>query len=141
MVRGGHGLDQRDLPQPGQGRRAAATQRRRPDPHRQDGDRGTSMTATIKLASASLSDVGKAREINEDAQYEGEKVFAVADGLGGHRYGEVASGIAIEAIAQLDHDMTEEPADALVAAVREANKEVFERAQHEADLRGMATTI
>lgn len=99
------------------------------------------MTAAVKLAAAALSDVGKAREINEDAEYAGERVFAVADGLGGHRAGEVASRIAIEAIAELDHDMSGDPAGSLIEAVRNANREVFERAQHEADLRGMGTTI
>lgn len=101
-----------------------------------------STEASLKLTVAVVTDVGKSRERNEDSNYLGERVFAVADGLGGHSAGEVASSIAVGSIAQLDHDgTTPHSAFALVDAVERANREVFERAQHDPDLRGMATTI
>jgi len=96
----------------------------------------------LKLSVAVVTDVGKSRERNEDSHYLGERVFAVADGLGGHSAGEVASSIAVGAIAELDREgSAPHSAFALADAVERANREVFERAQHDAELRGMATTI
>ena len=100
---------------------------------------------TTALRWAARSDVGKARDRNEDAYFGGEHVFAVADGLGGHNAGDVASRLAIEPIRDLDRRIGEVPddhvADTLADAVLEANRAVYKRAQGDARVRGMGTTL
>lgn len=99
------------------------------------------MMAAPKLRAATLSDVGRTRERNEDSSFAGMRVFAVADGLGGHRAGEIASSLAIESFQRLDQDFDSGAAQAIVGAVQDANRNVYERAQREPDLHGMGTTI
>ncbi|MCA1831856.1 MAG: Stp1/IreP family PP2C-type Ser/Thr phosphatase [Actinomycetota bacterium] len=97
--------------------------------------------SAIKLRAAERSDVGRAREINEDAVFTGTHIFAVADGLGGHRAGEIASQLALEPLKMLDGGADGSTAEALVQAVRDANRAVYEHAEQEQDMRGMASTI
>jgi PPM family protein phosphatase len=88
----------------------------------------------------SASDVGRARSLNEDALVANAPVFAVADGMGGHAAGEIASQIAVEIIGGLadDADVT---GDVLVHMVQQANREIYQRSQSDAATRGMGTTI
>lgn len=92
-----------------------------------------------------LSDVGRTRERNEDSYYAGEYVFAVADGLGGHNAGDVASRLAVEPLAAFDRSVAGTPddriAEALERAVDAANRAVYQRAQDDAKVRGMGTTL
>ncbi len=87
----------------------------------------------------SATDVGRVRSNNQDSFLvrEGE-LFAVADGMGGHQGGEVASALALEILGQ-SHD--EPSTSTLVRAVRSANKAVFDRAGSDPDLKGMGTTL
>ncbi len=114
----------------------------------------------MKLVCAGLTDVGSAREHNEDDFYlsEGsEALCVVADGMGGHRSGEVASAMAINAIVEFyresdvqgsgedilkegDREMTMD-AYRLVRAIRTANHAVFQAASDSELYRGMGTTI
>jgi len=96
---------------------------------------------TTDLRVASRTDVGQVRDGNEDAVFAGRHVFAVADGLGGHRAGEVASQVALEAIAALDQNSPKDAAKRVAEAVRRGNRTVFERAQTDEDLKGMGTTM
>jgi len=92
---------------------------------------------TNKLRWGGASDIGLVREINEDSKLLAPPVFAVADGMGGHSAGDVASGIAIESLTKTG--VTE--AGALPEAVREANRAIFEKASGDDTLTGMGTTI
>ena len=92
----------------------------------------------------SATSVGRVREGNEDSLYRGRTTFAVADGMGGHQAGEVASETALKPVAKLD-DMgfatPQEATAALVEAVSSANQSVFEKASDDPELRGMGTTL
>ncbi|MDQ1375037.1 MAG: family protein phosphatase, partial [Actinomycetota bacterium] len=79
------------------------------------------------------------RTNNEDEMLVGDRLFAVADGMGGHAAGEVASLTAVEALkAAFPRN---ESADGLADAVREANRAVWRRAAEQPELRGMGTTV
>jgi PPM family protein phosphatase len=98
----------------------------------------------MRLSSFAGTDVGRARSGNEDSYFCGRTVFAVADGLGGHQGGEVASAAAVEPLAALDGREFAEPdeaAEALAAAIREANSAIMDRAAGDPDLWGMGTTV
>jgi protein phosphatase len=87
---------------------------------------------------------GRVRASNEDSYLVGDAVFAVADGMGGHQAGEIASDAALEPLRALDIPSMTEPADvgdALATAVRQANTLVVERAQSDPSLEGMGTTL
>ena len=91
-----------------------------------------------KFASGAATDVGQVRQVNQDNVLIADDVFAVADGMGGHRGGEVASLVAVEALQESFHERT---TDALVDAVQSANAAIVERAKGDPELRGMGTTM
>ena len=98
----------------------------------------------MRLSSFAGTDVGRARSGNEDSYFCGRTVFAVADGLGGHQGGEVASAAAVEPLAALDGREFAEPAEAaeaLTTAIREGNSAILERAAGDPGLWGMGTTV
>ena len=98
----------------------------------------------MRLSSFAGTDVGRARSGNEDSYFCGRTVLAVADGLGGHQGGEVASAAAVEPLAALDGREFAEPgeaAEALAAAIREGNAAILERAAGDPGLWGMGTTV
>jgi protein phosphatase len=98
----------------------------------------------MRLSSFAGTDVGRARSGNEDSYFCGRTVFAVADGLGGHQGGEVASAAAVEPLDALDGREFAEPgeaAEALAAAIREGNAAILERAAGDPGLWGMGTTM
>ena len=97
---------------------------------------------TLALRYAIRSDVGLLREGNEDAAYAGPRLLAVADGMGGHAAGEVASAAAISAIARLDDDVPGgDLLDALAGAVGEANHTLHDMVAADPVLEGMGTTL
>ena len=98
----------------------------------------------MRLSSFAGSDVGRMRSGNEDSYFCGRTVFAVADGLGGHQGGEVASAAAVDPLAALDGREFAEPAEAaeaLTTAIREGNAAILERAAGDPGLWGMGTTM
>jgi serine/threonine protein phosphatase PrpC len=98
----------------------------------------------MRLRSFAGTDVGMVRSGNEDSLFSGRTVFAVADGLGGHQGGEVASATAVEPLAALDGREFADPeqaAEALAGAIRAGNAAILERAAGTPDLWGMGTTV
>jgi serine/threonine protein phosphatase PrpC len=99
---------------------------------------------TLALHYALRSDVGLLREGNEDSAYAGPRLLAIADGMGGHAAGEVASAVAISAIAPLDRqDLTgsDEMLDALAAAVASARNTLHDMSISDPAVEGMGTTL
>jgi serine/threonine protein phosphatase PrpC len=97
---------------------------------------------TLVLRYAIRSDVGLLREGNEDSAYAGPRLLAVADGMGGHAAGEVASSLTIASMAKLDSeppggDMLAE----LAAAVAAANTRLQEMIIANPAVEGMGTTL
>ncbi|MEO3822856.1 Stp1/IreP family PP2C-type Ser/Thr phosphatase [Actinomadura sp. B10D3] len=97
---------------------------------------------TLGIRYAARSDVGMLREGNEDSAYAGAHLLAVADGMGGHVGGEIASAAAIEALRALDKDL---PATELLAAlehtVKTANDNLHRIVESDPALQGMGTTL
>lgn len=86
------------------------------------------------------SDVGRVRDGNEDSYLVQEPLFVVADGMGGHVAGDVASRLAVETIGNEVPAGTVPDLRTLESAVKEANLAIWERAQSEPALQGMGTT-
>jgi len=94
----------------------------------------------VKLRVGVATDVGRVRERNEDSYLAREPLFAVADGMGGHRGGNVASELAIETLSSFRMP-AQGAAAALVEDIKRANLRVMERGASDRDLRGMGTTV
>ena len=88
---------------------------------------------------AACSDVGKVREHNEDSYLVQSPLFVVADGMGGHEAGEVASSIAIKTMQGLIPKSAD--AEALAHAVIQANEDVLRGAKDGTGKPGMGTTM
>ena len=97
---------------------------------------------TLALRYAVRSDVGLLREGNEDSAYAGPRLLAVADGMGGHAAGEVASAVAISVLTDLDEDLPPgELLDALAEAVTRANHILHDMVTADPSIGGMGTTL
>ena len=88
--------------------------------------------------STGLSHPGRRRRRNEDAWVCHPPLFAVADGMGGARGGEIASRVAATALGETVDGSGEAR---VVALIQEANRQVYERAREDSDASGMGTTI
>lgn len=91
------------------------------------------------------SHVGQVRETNEDAVLCSERLFVVADGMGGYAAGEIASRLAVETVSGWRFPPETAPfqtvRDEVVRAVHAANQEVYDRGQRDGALKGMGTTL
>jgi serine/threonine protein phosphatase PrpC len=102
------------------------------------------------------TDIGQRRPLNEDAIYVQDGLFLVCDGMGGHKAGEVASALAVEAIAGFIKRSSDDPemtwpygydtslaydANRLSTAIKLANRLVFRKAASEDEYTGMGTTV
>jgi PPM family protein phosphatase len=96
----------------------------------------------LALRYAARSDVGLIREINEDSGYAGPRLLVIADGVGGHAAGEVASSVAVGVLATLDEDSPGgDLLDRLSTAVHAANSHLRAMVGGDPELSGMGTTV
>ena len=91
---------------------------------------------------AGCSSVGLVRTGNEDSAYVGRQLCAVADGLGGHVAGEIASATVIETLMSCDNKVAAtDLVETMSAAVSAANAELLRRIGEKPELAGMGTTL
>lgn len=105
----------------------------------------------MSVASYGMTDVGRRRDSNEDAFLEDDdlRLYAVADGMGGHAAGEVASSLAIETLAATLRAALSRPIGSdvdraeqlLRSAVADANRKICESVHGRDEWRGMGTTV
>lgn len=96
----------------------------------------------LALRYVARSDAGLVRDVNEDSGYAGPYVLAVADGMGGHAAGEVASQAAIEELVQAEGDLSErDPLEALEHALHAANDRIRQLVHDDPSREGMGTTV
>jgi PPM family protein phosphatase len=100
----------------------------------------------MRFQSWCLTDKGKKRESNQDSFLIDDRlgVFIVADGVGGHTGGEVASALAVETVREvIAHPKAGQfkPKEVLYQAYEEASHRIFDRAAQEVRLNGMGTTM
>jgi serine/threonine protein phosphatase PrpC len=94
----------------------------------------------VTLRVGAASDRGRVREHNEDRMMSGTALFVVADGMGGHAAGEVASSIVIDRMRALDERRDLAPEDVRVALCR-ANRDILRRMRRNPRYAGMGTTV
>ncbi|PFG41439.1 protein phosphatase [Isoptericola jiangsuensis] len=98
---------------------------------------------TLALRYAARSDVGLVRHDNQDSAYAGPNLLVVADGMGGHAGGDIASALAVAALAPLDtpdHGPEQALAD-LERTVEQARQDLVHASEVDPDLAGMGTTV
>jgi PPM family protein phosphatase len=97
-------------------------------------------TTILTLVAAAATDAGRVRRGNEDVYLVAPPVYAIADGMGGHRGGAEAAQLAMHTLASRAPDLADAEGDALVEAVAAANRAILAAADEDDALRGMATT-
>jgi len=102
----------------------------------------------LKTLHAGLTNVGKVRTSNEDSMglFPDQNLYSVADGMGGHAAGEVASKLAVETLTEAfskseGSENSHDPAQRLEMAIKEANHKIYGAGKQTPDLAGMGTTI
>jgi serine/threonine protein phosphatase PrpC len=97
----------------------------------------------LKILSAGLTDIGRKRGHNEDSLgvFDGLGLYVVADGMGGHAAGEVASKMAVDILKGVIAKPSGPAAELLPAGIKLANEEIARHAARRLELRGMGTTI
>jgi PPM family protein phosphatase len=97
---------------------------------------------TLQLHSAAVTDRGLVRSANQDSVYAGVRLLAVADGMGGMAAGDLASAIAIEAVAPADADLADgQLVEALRAVIEEASGRIRAAVVEDPKRDGMGTTL
>lgn len=95
-----------------------------------------------KIKFAAETNKGKIRKNNEDSYLATGKVFAVADGMGGHQAGEIASRIAVDILKDAQEDLLSKDTEVLLKeSFSKVNSVIFQKAEKNAELKGMGTTL
>jgi protein phosphatase len=108
-----------------------------------------------RVESAGLTDIGRKRKINQDSLFLDDRMglYVVADGMGGHKAGEVASQIVVETLRdamttpgnQIRHypedDSLSPAAGRLMASIHLANQDVYQASRRDSELQGMGSTV
>lgn len=98
----------------------------------------------MKISAHALTDIGMKRKINQDAFLKDDSMglYIVADGMGGHRGGEVASQLAVEVIQRFcKENPLMSPRDLLDKSVNQSCQEIFKQSNENEELAGMGTTV
>jgi protein phosphatase len=95
----------------------------------------------MRVTVGSATDIGRARRRNEDSYLVKAPLFVVADGMGGHRGGDVASKMAVDIIEPAASEVGSHGLPPLIERMKQANREVMDRGEADRDLRGMGTTV
>ena len=97
----------------------------------------------IKTISYAASDIGRVRSSNQDSGYAGFNLFFVADGMGGHAGGDIASALVAQRVAQADaiYDSAEKAGEILRETIWQANSVLRDACQEHPELSGMGTTF
>lgn len=94
----------------------------------------------ITVTFGAISDTGKLRNANEDSFLVSEHLLAVADGMGGHNAGEVASAMAVQLLQEAASQPIESP-ESFIDLISTINHAIFTAATGASDQRGMGTTL
>jgi PPM family protein phosphatase len=97
----------------------------------------------IKTVSYAASDVGKVRSSNQDSGYAGINLFFVADGMGGHAGGDIASAITAQHVATADEPVenSQQAEQKLIDYIWQANEKLGASVEQHSELAGMGTTF
>ena len=97
----------------------------------------------IKVVSYAASDVGKVRSSNQDSGYAGVNLFFVADGMGGHAGGDIASAITAQHVATADEPVenSQQAEQKLIDYIWQANEKLGASVSQHSELAGMGTTF
>lgn len=96
------------------------------------------------LLSSGLSDIGMKRKTNQDSLHLNKEynIFMVADGMGGHNGGDMASALAAKIIPEyIVHHYADDPYQTMIGAYKGANQKIYQKSQENENLKGMGTTI
>lgn len=93
----------------------------------------------LTVQAAAATDTGQVRKNNEDDTFVGSRVFVVADGMGGHAAGDVASALAVARLGALDEVRLD--AETLRAQLALANADILDAARCDPQRKGMGTTV